>query len=159
MSYRLLSESSEKGQNTVLFVKSSRFYMSTFQHEAKWEIIISFGNNLQIQIAVLPLREIQTTGKLHRACQDSVKIRPIILRLHLWWQWSQAKLNHLMVVGWGQILIILLVKAYWNFYKDKHIQNCQSLLRVAFVSLCGQWYTTELTIEKNENFHVHFFML
>lgn len=83
MSYYLLSESSEKGQNTVLFVKSSRFYMSAFQHEAKWEIIISFGNNLQIQIAVLLLREIQTTGKLHRACQDSVKIRPNILRLHM----------------------------------------------------------------------------
>lgn len=91
ISYHLLSESSEKRQNAVLFVKSLRFYMSPFQHEAKWEIIISFGNNLQIQIAVLLLREIQTTGKLHRACQDSAKIRPIILRLHLWWQWSQAK--------------------------------------------------------------------
>lgn len=109
--------------------------MSTFQHEAKWEIIISFGNNLQIQIPVLLLREIQTTGKLHRACQDSVKIRPVILRLHLWWQWSQAKLNHLMVVRWGQILILLLVKAYRNFYKDKHIQIIPKIVKGCSVLL------------------------
>lgn len=136
MSHRLLSESSEKGENTVLFVKSLRFYIMVFQHEAKWEIIISFGNNLQIQIAALLLREIQTTGKLHRACQDSVKIRPIILRLHLWWQWSQAKLHHLMVVGWAQILIILLVKAYRNSYKDKHIQIVPTSSKVVPCCFC-----------------------